>query len=180
MILIKNTLYVLKIGFISLFKNSSGYKDGFVANVIIFAIVPILIGILSYFNGFFINNDLISDILTIISIFLAITLGVIFIVPEKLAKRLDMDNSKNESDQYNRKRYTNFCKLFIQRLSFVLILCVFMIMSTYMIKIFPVTIKCIISSLVLTLFSLSLFCILKLVVDIYIFLISDIDNLNNT
>lgn len=174
--LLKDTFLLLKIGLQSLFKNSSGSCETKLSNLFVFILIPILIGILSYQKAFRIDNNLISDILTVISIFLAITLGVIFIVPEKLAQRLEIDKSQNESKINNRKRYKNFCKLFIQRLTFVLILCVIMIMSTFLMKIFPSYIDNVISSIILTLFSLSILTILKLVIDIYLFLMADIDD----
>lgn len=176
--LFKDTLYLLKVGLKSLFKNSAGNYDKKLSNLIVFILIPILIGILSFHKAFLVDNNLISDILTVISIFLAITLGVIFIVPEKLAQRLEFDKSPNESNKNNRKRYKKFCKLFIQRLTFVLILCVIMIMSTFLMKIFPINLSNVISSFVLTLFSLSVLSILKLVIDIYIFLMADIDDFN--
>lgn len=176
--ILKDTFSLLKIGLKSLFKNSSGNYDKKLSNVIVFIIIPISIGILSYHKAFLVDNNLISDILTVISIFLAITLGVIFIVPEKLSQRLELDKSQNESNINSRKRYKNFCKLFIQRLTFVLILCVIMIMSTFLMKIFPLYLNSIISSFILTLFSLSVLSILKLVIDIYIFLMANIDDFN--
>lgn len=176
--LFKETLSLLKIGLKSLFKNSTGNYDNKLSNLIVFILIPILIGILSFRKAFLVDNNLISDILTVISIFLAITLGVIFIVPEKLAQRLELDKSKNESNINNKKRYKNFCKLFIQRLTFVLILCVIMIMSTFLMKIFQEYLNNLISSFILALFSLSVLSILKLVIDIYIFLMADIDDFN--
>lgn len=174
-----HTLELVRIGFISLFKSPDGNRNVSIANVITFVALPLLaiVGCMCY--GIIIKESLVSDILTVLSIFLAITLGVIFIVPDKLSKRLEEDTSSNESDVNSRIRYKNFCKLFIQRLSFVLVLCVLLIILTIVMEILPCFASNIISSLIIGLFSLSILSILKLIIDIYVFLMSDLSKMDS-
>lgn len=132
-----HTWELLRVGFNSLFKSPDGDCNFNIANIITFAAVPLLVIAGCIYYDVTIKETLVSDILTILSIFLAITLGVIFIVPDKLSKRLEDDTSTNESDVNSRIRYKNFCKLFIQRLSFVLVLCVLLIILTILMEILP-------------------------------------------
>lgn len=174
-----HTLELVRIGFISLFKSPDGYRNAGFANVITFVALPILVIAACIYYGVIIKESLVSDILTVLSIFLAITLGVIFIVPDKLSKRLEEDNSANESDANSRIRYKNFCKLFIQRLSFVLVLCVLLIIIAIVMEILPGVASNIFSSLIIGLFALSILSILKLIIDIYVFLMSDLSKMDS-
>lgn len=175
----RDTWELLHVGFNSLFKSPDGYHNVSTTNVITFVILPLLvIGSCIYYNVT-IKESLVSDILTVLSIFLAITLGVIFIVPDKLSKRLEDDTSTNESDVNSRIRYKNFCKLFIQRLSFVLVLCVLLIILTILMEILPSIASNVFSSLIFGLFALSILSILKLIIDIYVFLMSDLSQTDN-
>lgn len=174
-----HTLELVRIGFISLFKSPDGNRNVSIANVITFVVLPLftIVGCICY--DIIIKESLVSDILTVLSIFLAITLGVIFIVPDKLSKRLEEDTSSNESDVNSRIRYKNFCKLFIQRLSFVLVLCVLLIILSIVMEILPCFASNIISSLIIGLFALSILSILKLIIDIYVFLMSDLSKMDS-
>lgn len=174
-----HTLELVRIGFISLFKSPDGNRNVSIANVITFVALPLLaiVGCMCY--GIIIKESLVSDILTVLSIFLAITLGVIFIVPDKLSKRLEEDTSSNESDVNSRIRYKNFCKLFIQRLSFVLVLCVLLIILAIVMEILQGVASGIFSSLIIGLFTLSILSILKLIIDIYVFLMSDLSKMDS-
>lgn len=174
-----HTWELLRIGFNSLFKSPDGYRNVSIANVTTFAVLPILVIVGCIYYKVIIQDSLVSDILTVLSIFLAITLGVIFIVPDKLSKRLGDDISTNESDVNSRIRYKNFCKLFIQRLSFVLVLCVLLIILTIMMEILPSSASNIFSSLIFGLFALSIISILKLIIDIYVFLMADLSQIDN-
>lgn len=167
---------ILRIGYCSLFKDYSEKKSLTFANILTYSILPIFAILGSLLEKFKIDQQLVSDILTILSIFLAITLGVIFIIPDKLSKRLESNQSKNESDKYSKIRYKNFCKLFVQRLTFVLILCVFLIIITILMKVLK-TGELYFSSIILGLFTLAILSILKLVIDIYIFLKDDISEM---
>lgn len=173
-----HTWELIKIGYNSLFKSPNGYGNNKIPGLITYLGIPLLIIIGSIYFNVTIHESLVSDILTVLSIFLAITLGVIFIVPDKLSKRLESDSSTNESDVNSRVRYKNFCRLFIQRLSFILILSVVLIILTIIMQILPNSCEVILSSLIFGLFALSILGILKLIIDIYIFLIDDINNCN--
>lgn len=175
----RHTWELLHVGFNSLFKSPDGYRNASTANVITFVILPLLVIGGSIYYKVTIKESLVSDILTVLSIFLAITLGVIFIVPDKLSKRLEDVTSTNESDVNSRIRYRNFCKLFIQRLSFVLVLCVLLIILTILMEILPNIASNILSSLIFGLFALSILSILKLIIDIYVFLMSDLSQIDN-
>lgn len=179
MILWHHTWELLRVGFNSLFKSPDGYRNVSFANVITFVILPLLVMAGCIYYNVIIKETLVSDILTVLSIFLAITLGVIFIVPDKLSKRLEDDTSTNESDVNSRIRYKNFCKLFIQRLSFVLVLCVLLIILTIFLEILPKIVSNILSSIIFGLFALSILSILKLIIDIYVFLMSDLSQMDN-
>lgn len=175
----RHTWELLHVGFNSLFKSPDGYRNASTTNVITFVILPLLVIGGGIYYKVTIKESLVSDILTVLSIFLAITLGVIFIVPDKLSKRLEDDTSTNESDVNSRIRYRNFCKLFIQRLSFVLVLCVLLIILTILMEILPSIASNILSSLIFGLFALSILSILKLIIDIYVFLMSDLSQIDN-
>lgn len=168
------TIELIWIGFKSLFATPNRQRINIVTGIITYIIIPVTIIISSWASCVTINQNLISDILTIISIFLAITLGVSFIVPEKLSKRIEGDISQNESDVNARIRYKNFCTIFIKRLTFVLVLSVLLIILTIIMQIFPTWLTIPLSSIILGLFTLSILSILKLIIDIYIFLINDI------
>lgn len=172
----QNTWELIKIGYNSLFKDPTGYGKVKISGVLTFAGLPLLIILGCLCLNITIQESLVSDILTVLSIFLAITLGVIFIVPDKLTKRLEADISTNESDVNSRNRYKRFCRLFIQRLSFILILSVILIILTIIMQILPSCCEVILSSLIFGFFALSILSILKLIIDIYIFLIDDIDS----
>lgn len=174
----KNSGELIKKGYKSLYKGNDGGVEITLSSIISYIILPIAVITLSWIYRIEIGENLVSDILTILSIFLAITLGVIFIVPEKLSKRLENDNSSNESDVNARIRYKNFCKLFIQRLSFVLVLSVIIIIFSIITDFIKGYSIIVLSALILGLFTLSILSILKLIIDIYLFLISDLDNLN--
>lgn len=175
----KYSWQLIKVGYGSMFKNHNDLKAYTVSNIVTFIGIPMTVIVCGFLSKFSIEPTLVSDILTILSIFLAITLGVIFIVPDKLSKRLESDKSENESDRNDRRRYKNFCKLFVQRLSFVLILCVAVIVLTLIMKLFPNNPNIILSSLIIGLFILSILCILKLIVDIYLFLMNDLSEITN-
>lgn len=162
-----HTWELLRVGFSSLFKSPNGHCNVSIASVITFAAIPLLVIAGCIYHDVIIKESLVSDILAVLSIFLAITLGVIFIVPDKLSKRLEDDTSTNESDVNSRMRYKNFCKLFIQRLSFVLVLCVLLIILTILMEILPSIASNIFSSLIFGLFALSILSILKLIIDIF-------------
>ena len=174
-----HTLELLRLGFKSLFKSPDGDSNVSTANIITFVVIPLFVIGGCIYYGVIIKESLVSDILTVLSIFLAITLGVIFIVPDKLSKRLEDDTSTNESDVNSRIRYKNFCKLFIQRLSFVLVLCVLLIILTILMEILPSIASNIFSSLIFGLFALSILSILKLIIDIYVFLMYDLSQIDN-
>ena len=173
-----HTWELIKYGYGSFFKDHDNFNGWTVSNVLTFVGIPIGVVICGCIFKYSISTDLISDILTILSIFLAITLGVIFIVPDKLSKRLEIDDSENETNKNDRKRYKNFCKLFIQRLSFVLILCVVVIILTILMKWLPKTFDILLSSFIIGFFILSILCILKLIVDIYQFLTKDLNEIS--
>lgn len=73
------TIELIWIGFKSLFATPNRQRINIVTGIITYIIIPVTIIISSWASCVTINQNLISDILTIISIFLAITLGVIFI-----------------------------------------------------------------------------------------------------
>lgn len=176
MTLWNQTLELLKIGYISLFKKVGGEKNLSLSNIFAFIILPIIVFGGCIYSKVIIKEGLVSDIITVLSIFLGITLGVIFIVPDKLSQRLESDTSTNESDVESRLRYKRFCKLFIQRLSFVLILCVILIILSLIVELISRTAAILVSAIIIGLFVLSILSILKLIIDIYVFLMTDIED----
>ena len=177
MILWRHTWELIHDGFNSLFKSPDGYRTVSISNVFTFCVIPLIVIIGCVWFNVTIKESLVSDILTVLSIFLAITLGVIFIVPDKLSKRLENDSSTNETDVNSRVRYKNFCKLFIQRLSFVLVLCVVLIILTIFMEIMHGIASIFFSSLIFGFFALSILSILKLIIDIYVFLMEDLSHI---
>lgn len=172
-----STVELIYTGFKSLFLNPNGFGSSIISGITTYVIIPCIVVCISFLYKIQIQESLVSDILTILSIFLAITLGVIFIVPDKLTKRFVQENSQNESDKNAKIRYRNFCKLFIQRLSFILVLSVILIVATIIMKVSSDKLLLIFSSLVMGMFTMSILCILKLIVDIYIFLMDDISRI---
>ncbi len=173
----RDTLELIWTGFKSLFREPNGIGNCTISGVLTYVGVPLIVSICSILFNVLIKESLISDILTVLSIFLAITLGVIFIVPDKLSKRLDSDTSENQSDINSRIRYKNFCRLFIQRLSFILVMSVVLIILTIIMQIISDFCMVILSGIILGLFALSILSILKLVIDIYVFLMADINRM---
>lgn len=168
--------YIIKLlihGFLSLLELNNGSKFVIIGNIITFICVPILYSIYCYNNSVNVAER-INDILTTISIFLAIALGVIFIVPDKLTNRIKQITTENESDVLYIKKFKDFCKLFIKRLTFLLLISVFIIIISICVPGLPTYIQKYISSSIMGLFILSILSILKLIVDIYKFLIENI------
>lgn len=168
--------YLLRVGFLSLFESNNGVVKTGISYWLTFIGIPIAIGI-----GCFLCSvsakTIANDILTTLSIFLAIALGVIFIVPDKLAKKVESNFSENESRINYLARYKNFCKLFIRRLTFVLVLSVFLIIISILLQMFPKDIEILASAIVFMMFTLAILSILKLVIDIYGFLMEEINKL---
>lgn len=173
----RDTIELIWTGFKSLLRNPNGIGNLTIITVLNYTGIPLLVAIFSILFNVRIQEALISNILTVLSIFLAITLGVIFIVPDKLSKRLESDTSTNQSDVNSRIRYKNFCRLFIQRLSFILVMSVILIMLTIIMQVIPDVCMVYLSAIILGLFALSILSILKLVIDIYIFLMADISRM---
>lgn len=172
----KHIWQLLKIGFLSLFESNNGINNHKFGNFITYIGIPFLIVICSY--SFSVKADGISDdILTTLSIFLAIALGVIFIVPDKLTKKIETQTSTNESRLKFLDRYKKFCILFIRRLSFVLVLSVIIIIASVVLKMVEGIIAKLLSAFILGLFTLAILSILKLIVDIYGFLVDEINSL---
>jgi|GEM_PF-1941328 len=102
--------YIIKLlihGFLSLLELNNGSKFVIIGNIITFICVPILYSIYCYNNSVNVAER-INDILTTISIFLAIALGVIFIVPDKLTNRIKQITTENESDVLYIKKIQGF------------------------------------------------------------------------
>lgn len=172
----KHIWHLLRIGFLSLFESNNGIVKNNVGSWLTFVGVPLAIGCGCLFWS--ISAKAISnDILTTLSIFLAIALGVIFIVPDKLVKKVEGNLSDNESKINYLGRYKNFCKLFIRRLTFVLVLSVFLIIISVLLQMIPPVVDIYISAVVFMMFTLAILSILKLVIDIYGFLMEEINKL---
>lgn len=176
MIFWKHIYQLLSIGFLSLFESNNGIVRHNWGNILTFIGIPIAIGVgclLCSISAKAISND----ILTTLSIFLAIALGVIFIVPDKLAKKVESNISDNESRVNYLNRYKNFCRLFVRRLTFVLVLSVFLIITSVLLQMFPASVEIYVSAIIFMMFSLAILAILKLVIDIYGFLMEEINKL---
>lgn len=172
----KHIWHLLRIGFLSLFESNNGIVRNNFGSWFTFVGLPIIIGLGCLYCS--ISAKAISnDILTTLSIFLAIALGVIFIVPDKLAKKIESNVSENESRINYMSKYKNFCKLFVQRLTFVLVLSVFLIIISVLLQMFPSSVEIYISAVVFMMFTLAILSILKLVIDIYGFLMEEINKL---
>lgn len=178
-----NVGHLLATGYKSLFRNHLNHENGKVSNVCTFLGIPILATIITfYFN--ISAQSFSNDILTTLSIFLAITLGVIFLIPEKLSQKVEKLTIDDEARRNYIKRYKLFCSLFIKRLTFVLVLSVLLIIVSITLNAAtpnePIShsyinwgLRCT-SSLIFGTFVLAILAILKLIVDIYIFLMDEL------
>lgn len=172
----KHIWHLLRIGFLCLFESNNGVVKNSFGSWLTFLGLPLIIGLGCLYCS--ISAKAISnDILTTLSIFLAIALGVIFIVPDKLAKKVADNLSENESRINYLGRYKNFCKLFIRRLTFVLVLSVLLIIISVILQMISSPIEFFISAVVFMMFTLAILSILKLIIDIYGFLIEEINKL---
>jgi len=177
-----NVWQLLKTGYSSLFHNHLNYRSGKASNAFTFIVVPIFAAFITFY--FRISaQSLSNDILTTLSIFLAITLGVIFLIPDKLAQKVEKLTQNDEARTNYIKRYKLFCSIFIKRLSFVLVLSVLLIIASVALNAISTTYLCtdapnmtvrIISASIFGSFVLAILSILKLIIDIYIFLMDEL------
>lgn len=161
---------IIKDGINSLFYNIEGNKNPKNKIYILFIGIPLVIAI--YFR----NEDMssiIDDLLSCLSIFTALIFSVLFIVPDKLSQRIkDFQEKRNDSTHNYLIRYLNFSKIFIKQLSFIIVLCIVLIVLLIIQKIHSSTPIVFTNTLLFTILIMYLFSILS---NIYILLMDDID-----
>lgn len=155
---------IIKDGISSLFYNIDGNKNSKNKIYILFMGIPLVIAI--YFR----NEDMssiIDDLLSCLSIFTALIFSVLFIVPDKLSQRIkDYQEKRNEGTHNYLTRYLNFSRIFIKQLSFIIVLCIVLIVLLIIQKIHSSTPIVFANTLLFTILIMYLFSILS---NIYIF-----------
>ena len=99
---------LLKDGFSILKKQTKNYEV-----LLYFVVIPSLVSYLFIFFDITFDNDIISNIISFISIFSGILFSVTFVLKENYIRRKEIYNTKNEEDT----NYINRYKAFMQQVS---------------------------------------------------------------
>ena len=161
---------IIKDGINSLFYNIDGKKNSTIKICIFFIVIPFIVAI--YFK----DKDMkgiIDALLSCLSIFAALIFSVLFIVPDKLSQRIKYLQEKKDDGTHNYLiRFLNFSRIFVKQVSFIIILCIVLIILLIVQKIHSDAILIFTNSLLFTVLIMYLFLILS---NIYILLMDDID-----
>lgn len=176
MTIIFRQLYrIIKDGISSLSSDIDGNKTSKKQLIVFFRIVPYFIFGLTYW--FEVNLDNIIDtLLSVLSIFTALIFGVLFTVPDKLSHRIEKLNKKKDNATQNYLiRFYNFTKKFVQQISFIIALSIFLIVLLIFQKILDnPTAKLILTAIDSSLFYILVMYVLSILANIYILLMDDI------
>lgn len=169
---------ILKNGYLSLNTDIDGNKLSSKSINFYFIIMPYCIVGVAYWLEINLSNS-VDTILTTLSIFTALILGALFIVPEFFSKRINTLNQKKDDINQNYLiRFHNFTKKFVQQTSFIIVLSIINSALLIIQKIISKNIEVLILSAInCSLFYILLMFILIILVNIYILLMDDI-NLN--
>ena len=177
--MIVNIWKIIKEGYISLYYNINGDKRPIAPIVLWYIILPLAIGIYSYINQTIFTENTINLLISVFSIFTALIFGIIFIAPDKFAKRIEVYKKSiaDESISNYLIRYENFTKGFVKQIALLIVYSIVIIILLVITQIHDVSLfKIIIHSIVITFFSEFILLTFNILSYIYILLIDDIEN----
>ena len=161
---------IINNGITSLFCNIAGEKNSIFKICISFIIIPLIVAI--YFKNRDIK-DIIDILINCLSIFTALIFSALFIVPDKLSQRIKCLQEKRDDSKNNYLiRFLNFSKIFVKQVSFIIVLCMVLIVLLILQKIQTCSILVFANSFLFTVLIMYLLLILS---NIYILLMDDID-----
>ena len=118
-------------------------------------------------------KDIIDILINCLSIFTALIFSALFIVPDKLSQRIKCLQEKRDDSKNNYLiRFLNFSKIFVKQVSFIIVLCMVLIVLLILQKIQTCSILVFANSFLFTVLIMYLLLILS---NIYILLMDDID-----
>lgn len=144
-----------------------------------FFLLPLCICFIDIVTAKCMSAETLNTVLTVLSIFTSLLFGVIFVVPEKLNTRIEKykGQTDNETDNYL-CRFRNFAKLFVNRLSLVITLCIFLIILLSALLITPDYLsifRMVLNSISVLAFYFIVLTLLILLIDIHALLLDDIE-----
>lgn len=160
---------IINNGITSLFYNVDGKRKP-IFKICISFIIPFIVAI--YFKNKDIRN-VIDIIINCISILTVLVFSALFIVPDKLSQRIKCLQEKADDSKNNYLiRLLNFSKIFVKQVSFIIVLCMVLIVLLILQKIQTCSILVFANSFLFTVLIMYLLLILS---NIYILLMDDID-----
>lgn len=177
--LFRGILKIIRSGAKSLLYNYNGEMLKKSTIFIWLVLFPIIVAAAQIWADKCMNGSTLDTILTVLSIFTSLLFGVIFIAPEKLSSRLEKyKNDSGDAISNYLVRFRNFTNLFVNRLSFVITLCLILIVMLAMLLIIPSiyhTVILVINAVSVISFYYIIFTLFLLLVDIHSLLIDDIN-----
>ena len=160
---------IINNGVTSFFYNIDGEKNS-IFKICISFIIPLIVAI--YFKNRDMTN-IIDILINCLSIFTALIFSALFIVPDKLSQRIKYLQEKRDDSKNNYLiRFLNFSKIFVKQVSFIIVLCMVLIVLLILQKIQTCSILVFANSFLFTVLIMYLLLILS---NIYILLMDDID-----
>lgn len=160
---------IINNGITSLLYNIDGEKNSIFKICILF-IIPLIVAI--YFKNRDIK-DIIDILINCLSILTVLIFSALFIVPDKLSQRIKCLQEKRDDSKNNYLiRFLNFSKIFVKQVSFIIVLCMVLIVLLILQKIQTCSILVFANSFLFTVLIMYLLLILS---NIYILLMDDID-----
>lgn len=161
---------IINDGITSLFCNINGEKNSTFKIFISFIIIPLIAAM--YFKNRDMK-DIIDVLINCLSIFTALIFSALFIVPDKLSQRIKYLQEKGDDSKNNYLiRFLNLSKIFVKQVSFIIVLCMVLIVLLILQKIQTCSILVFANSFLFTVLIMYLLLILS---NIYILLMDDID-----
>ncbi|GAB6123700.1 hypothetical protein [Dysgonomonas termitidis] len=172
----KQIYRIIKDGIKSLLYDIDGNKRSKFQVYLGFIFVPIVICIITVWKEISLK-DIIDTLLTVLSIFTALIFGVLFTVPDKLSQRIERFKNKTDNSTKNYLiRFSNFTRSFVQQITFIIIICIALIILLVLQKVVNDNIiKLTLTTISLVLFYDLVMFILVTLSNIYILLMDDID-----
>lgn len=162
---------IINNGITSLLYNIDGEKNS-IFKICISFIIPLIVAI--YFKNIDMS-DIIDILINCLGILTVLIFSALFIVPDKLSqriKRLQERGKRDNSENNYLIRFLNFSKIFVKQVSFIIVLCMVLIVLLILQKIQTCSILVFANSFLFTVLIMYLLLILS---NIYILLMDDID-----
>lgn len=166
-------LRIIKEGILSLYTNTEGKITVF-SSSLKFLVIPFAFAIGAYrYLPVSDLKEMVDPLMEVLSIFVSIILGVIFVVPDKLrAKAEELSEHTDDASRGYLIRFKNFTKNIVGQLSLILIFSILLIMLLLIVKVVQSEwLVSIDTFLLIFIFSI----VLKSAVDIKIMVDDDID-----